>query len=67
MTRKELKDFTAQCTNVKKGYSCFANEDYTIKHRSRKIGSNSGLYGWNWTLYYDPETDTAYVDGYRNF
>lgn len=33
-----------------------------------KIGSNSGVYGWNWSAYKkinDPYT--WYVQGYRNF
>lgn len=32
-----------------------------------RIGSNSGVYGWNWTLYLDPKTMIFFCDGYRNF
>lgn len=63
MTRNEMKRFIENCENVVKGYCCHYNASAPL----RMIGSNSGIYGWNWTLYYCQETDTAYVDGYRNF
>lgn len=69
MTRKELKRFTATCKEVKKGYCCLQNDEYSKwdEKSVKVIGTNSGVYGWNWTLYYIPATDTAYIDGYRNF
>lgn len=67
MTRKELKAFINQCANVKRGYCCYSNLPYSIKANCRLIGTNSGVYGWNWSLYYDGTTDTAYIDGYRNY
>ena len=63
MTRKEMKAFTAQCDKVVTGYCC----RYDAGAPLIVIGKNSGVYGWNWTLYYCPTTNTAYVDGYRNF
>ena len=68
MTRKEMKQFTAQCANVKKGYCCLQDDGFSKwDERVKEIGFNRGVYGWNWTLYYVAETDTAYIDGYRNF
>lgn len=33
-----------------------------------KIGSNSGVYGWNWSAYKKINNPyTRYVQGYRNF
>lgn len=32
----------------------------------KELGYNSGVYGWNWTVYADLETDTIYVSYYRN-
>ena len=66
MTRKELNAFVRNCTNVKKGYCCL-QDDGLSKYDVKEIGVNRGVYGWNWTLYYNPKTDTAYVDGYRNY
>lgn len=68
MTRKEMERFIRSCSNVKKGYCCLQDDgkrryDDDVK----EIGTNSGIYGWNWTLYYCSSNDTAYVDGYRNF
>lgn len=67
MTRREMNDFVAQCEHVERGYCCYKNLPYEVKRDCREIGHNSGIYGWNWTLYYNPKTDTAYVDGYRNY
>ena len=63
MTRKEMKAFINTCANVVKGYC----SHYNAKDELKTIGTNYGVYGWNWTLYYEPTTDTAYVDGYRNY
>lgn len=68
MTRKEMKAFCNSCKEVKKGYCCLQDDGLSrYSDGVRVIGTNSGVYGWNWTLYYNALTDTAYVDGYRNF
>lgn len=66
MTRKEMENFCRSCKSVKKGYVCY-QDDKLSTWDLKEIGHNSGVYGWNWTLYYYPETDTAYVSGYRNY
>ena len=66
MTRKEMNQFVRTCKVVKKGYCCLQDDGLT-RFDVKEIGVNSGQYGWNWTLYYNPKTDTAYIDGYRNF
>lgn len=66
MTRKELNNFKASCSNVKQGYCCY-QDDGISKYDLKEIGSNSGVYGWNWTCYYYPKTDTCYISGYRNY
>lgn len=66
MTRKELNAFLSTCKEVKKGYCCY-QDDGLSKFELKEIGYNSGVYGWNWTCYYNPKTDTAYVSGYRNY
>lgn len=65
-TVKDLKLHYLATTHFKKGKACFSNESYEIKERAIYIGSNSGIYGWNWSLYYDEETDTLYCECYRN-
>lgn len=68
ITRKEMQNFVNTCTNVKKGYCCLQDDGFSKwDDRVKTIGYNSGIYGWNFTLYYVPSTDTAYIDGYRNF
>lgn len=68
MTRKELKAFVSTCANVKKGYCCLQDDGHNkYEETIKKIGTNCGVYGWNWTLYYNTATDTAYIDGYRNY
>ena len=32
-----------------------------------RIGSNHGLYGWNWSAYKVPECSATVVTGYRSF
>ena len=65
MTVKELVNFVTTCKHIKKGYCCEQDAD-TPKHLLKVIGYNSGVYGWNWTCYYEPSTDTAYISYYRN-
>ena len=66
MTRKEMNEFVRTCKNVKRGYCCY-QDDHLTTWDLKEIGYNRGIYGWNWTLYYHPETDTAYISGYRNY
>ena len=66
MSNQELKQLWGTCRHVKRGYVCY-QEDNLIPYRDLKlIGTNSGVYGWNWSLYYYPKTDTAYISSYRN-
>lgn len=66
MTRKELNEFLAGCDKVVKGYCCYQDAGLS-KWDLKEIGYNHGVYGWNWTLYLDTKTNTAYVSGYRNY
>ena len=65
MTRKELKRIAASFDHVKVGYVCY-QEDNKRPWDLLELGNNSGVYGWNWTAYADPETSTLYVSSYRN-
>lgn len=82
MTRKELKRWieTTQFTTemqqnqgirvnelvIKKGYCCYQNLPSEEKEYCIEIGSNSGVYGWNWAAYYNYMENILYIDGYRN-
>lgn len=65
MTRKEMERIIAG-EKVKKGYCCY-QEDGISKFNLKELGTNHGIYGWNWTLYYYQPTNTYYVSGYRNY
>ena len=65
MTNKELVRFCDSCKHVKRGYVCY-QKDFLSVPDLKLIGTNSGVYGWNWSLYYYSETDTAYISSYRN-
>ncbi len=65
MTRKELNNII-KGEKVKKGYCCY-QDDNLSKYDLKEIGTNCGVYGWNWTLYYHKKTNTYYVSGYRNY
>ena len=64
MTRKVLINFYDQCEHCKIGYCCY-QDDNISKYDLKLIGSNSGVYGWNWSAYYYPATDTLYISCYR--
>ena len=66
MTRKELNRFANNCTTVKKGYCCY-QEDGLSRRDLVEIGTNCGIYGWNWTCFYNMKSDTCYISGYRNY
>lgn len=66
LTRKDLQRYKeyARLTDreIVKGYGCH----YQSKSENLlELGYNSGIYGWNWTLYLDD--GHLYIDGYRNY
>ena len=64
-TVKDLKRWYDQFEHCKTGYCC--EQDAPCgKYALLRLGSNSGVYGWNWTAYADTGTDTLYVSYYRN-
>ena len=65
MTNKELTRFCGSCKHVKIGYVCYQNDNLST-FDLKLIGTNSGVNGWNWSLYYYAKTDTAYISNYRN-
>ena len=69
MTRQEAKCVIENGlrlgANYKHGYCCY-QDDKISKWDMIEIGSNTGVYGWNWTLYYYPVTNTYYMNSYRN-
>ncbi|MBP5412880.1 MAG: hypothetical protein J6Y47_06480 [Bacteroidales bacterium] len=69
MTRQEAKNIilrgVASGATYKHGYCCYQNDNIS-KWDMIELGSNSGIYGWNWTLYYSPTNNTYYCDSYRN-
>ena len=69
MTRKELENFiwNMRPANVRRGNGCHTNDSSEAARRACKIGTNSGVHGWNWDAWYDWDTDTLWVDGYRNY
>lgn len=70
MTRADLnrihRDADKKGSRWVTGYCKFYDDDVD-KYSMIELGTNRGMYGWNWTLYYCKENDTFYVDGYRNF
>lgn len=69
MTRQEAKRIIEyglrNGAEYKRGYCCY-QDDGVPKYELTEIGYNSGIYGWNWTLYYYPVTNTYYLSDYRN-
>ena len=65
LTVKDLKRFYENYSHCKVGYCCYQDAGIS-KYNLVEIGYNSGVYGWNWTLYADNKTDTLYVSCYRN-
>lgn len=65
LTREDMKRFYESFDHCKKGYCC----EYDApcgKNALSVLGYNSGVYGWNWTIYADYERDTLYISYYRN-
>lgn len=65
-TRKDLERWFRFYNHCVVGYCCEQNIPGKSKYDLIKLGSNSGVYGWNWTAYADNETDTLYISCYRN-
>ena len=69
MTNKEanymLQDFKCNGYTIKTGYCCFQNDNIS-KYSLIELGSNRGVYGWNWTMYLSPTAKTIYISNYRN-
>lgn len=69
MTNKEanymLQDFKNNGYTIKTGYCCY-QEDNISKYDLIPLGYNTGVYGWNWTMYLNPSTKTIYISNYRN-
>ena len=68
LTRKDLnrwKEYARQNGyEIKTGYCC--RYDGPDKASDLlELGYNSGVYGWNWSLYLGEKT--LYIDGYRNY
>lgn len=51
--------------HYKTGY-CVYQDDGVSKFDMVELGYNTGVYGWNFTLYYSPENRTMYCNSYRN-
>lgn len=64
-TIKDLKRWHESFTHCRVGYCC-EQEAPGGKWSLLRLGSNSGVYGWNWTAYADTKNDTLYVSYYRN-
>lgn len=71
ITRKEAKDIIREYKRLnlidayKVGYCCY-QDDKVSKFDMLELGYNSGVYGWNFTLYYSPKNRTIYCSSYRN-
>ena len=65
MTTKDLIRVYQQVDHCKIGYVCYQDDGLTT-YKMIEIGSNRGIYGWNWTAYLYPYTNTLYVSCYRN-
>lgn len=69
LTRKEVKRLT-------NGYNVYgprycSEYDYCKKYNINKfdlvkIGYNAGVYGWNFSLYFDPKNNNYIISSYRN-
>lgn len=65
MTNKELFRIYQGVDHFRRGYCC-EYQAKTPKHELIFLGSNSGVYGWNWSAYLETSTNTLYVSNYRN-
>ena len=67
MTRKELNRIKNNVKTVITGYCKYSNLPYKEKQHYIEIGTNYGVYGWNWTAYLNTEDSILIIDGYRNY
>lgn len=65
MTRKEASRIT-HGYKVVTGYCCY-QDLHQFQSDLILIGTNSGMYGWNWTLYLEPKKGIFFCSGYRNY
>lgn len=65
MTIKDLIRIYNQVDHCKVGYVCYQKDGLTT-YKMIELGSNRGVYGWNWTAYLYPYTNTLYISCYRN-
>lgn len=66
MTRKEASRMTYNY-RVVTGYCSYQALGLSTVYDLIEIGTNFGIYGWNWTLYLDPKNMIFYCSGYRNY
>ena len=64
-TRDDLLRWYRHSKHCKLGYCCY-QDDGLSKYDLFELGYNAGVYGWNWTAYHEPKTDTLYISYYRN-
>lgn len=65
LNRNDLANYYYMHEHFKRGYVCY-QDDGKSRASLIELGYNSGVYGWNWSLFLDPETDTLYCSSYRN-
>ena len=65
LTRQDLLRIYRNYEHCKIGYCCYQDSGKS-RYELKELGYNSGVYGWNWTIYADPATDTLYISCYRN-
>lgn len=65
LTIKDLERHYYNHKHFRRGY-CYYQDYGKSKYDLIELGYNRGVYGWNWTLYLDAETDTLYCSAYRN-
>lgn len=69
LTRKQAEQITRSSAVYGPGYC--SEQDYCKSRGISRydlivIGSNHGLYGWNWTLYRNPANGDYIISSYRN-
>ena len=63
MTRKEAYNYVIISANDNTTISALESANLI-----KKIGYNSGVYGWNWSAYiYKNNMDIIFIEGYRHF
>lgn len=62
LTRKEAVNMCSIIFHVPYG-----DDNGVLRWNAVKIGSNSGVYGWNWTVYTLEDFDGTLIEGYRNY